>query len=103
MVFNLELSVPLCPVAGIARLIPPQAIFNSCQNNVKTTKLSRPSGMKFSHINTREIRPAYRAISLSMPARLPYKQVLKTVRVKMKFIYTSIFQIGVIKGGFSFI
>jgi hypothetical protein len=33
--------------------------------------------MKFSHINTREIHPAYRAVSLSGPARLPYKQALK--------------------------
>ena len=32
--------------------------------------------MKFSHINTREIHPAYRAVSLSGPARLPYKQAL---------------------------
>jgi hypothetical protein len=34
------------------------------------------SGTKFSHINTREIHPAYRAVSLSGPARLPYKQIL---------------------------
>jgi hypothetical protein len=32
--------------------------------------------MKFSHINTREIHPAYLAVSLSGPARLPYKQAL---------------------------
>jgi hypothetical protein len=32
--------------------------------------------MKFSHINTTEIHPAYRAVSLSGPARLPYKQAL---------------------------
>ena len=28
------------------------------------------------HINTKEIHPAYRAVSLSGPARLPYKQAL---------------------------
>ena len=33
--------------------------------------------MEFSHINTREIHPAYRAVSLSGPARLPYKQALR--------------------------
>jgi hypothetical protein len=34
--------------------------------------------MKCSHINTREIHPAYRAVSLSGPARLPYKQALNS-------------------------
>ena len=29
------------------------------------------SGMKFSRINTREIHPAYQAVPLSMPTRLP--------------------------------
>ena len=37
--------------------------------------------MKFSHINTREIHPAYRAVSLSGPARLPYKQALSRKQV----------------------
>jgi hypothetical protein len=40
----------------------------------KQNKIVPASGMKFSHINTREIHPAYRAVSLSGPARLPYKQ-----------------------------
>jgi hypothetical protein len=33
--------------------------------------------MKFSDIKTREIHPAYRAVSLRGPARLPYKQALR--------------------------
>jgi hypothetical protein len=37
--------------------------------------------MKFSHINTREIHPAYQAVSLSGPARLPYKQALRYMTV----------------------
>jgi hypothetical protein len=35
------------------------------------------SGMKVSYINTREIHPDNQAVSLSGPARLPYKQALK--------------------------
>jgi hypothetical protein len=36
--------------------------------------------MKFSRINTREIRPAYQAVSLTGPARLPYvKQALNKI------------------------
>jgi hypothetical protein len=46
---------------------------NQCQNN----KIVPASGMKFSHKNTREIHPAYRAVSLTGPARLPYKQALR--------------------------
>jgi hypothetical protein len=34
--------------------MPPQAIFNNCQNN----EIVPASGIKFSHINTREIYPA---------------------------------------------
>jgi hypothetical protein len=34
--------------------------------------------MKFSHINASEIHPAYWAVSLSGPARLPYKQALRS-------------------------
>ena len=47
-----------------------------CRNN-ETVPVS---GMKFSHINTREIHPAYRADSLSGPAQLTYKQPLNQVR-----------------------
>ena len=53
-----------------------QAIFNSLskQQNVLTycqnKKIVPGSGMKFSHINTGEIHPAYWAVSLSGPAQL---------------------------------
>jgi hypothetical protein len=43
-----------------------------CQNN----KIVLASEMKFSHINTREIYPANRAVSLSGPAWLQHKQAL---------------------------
>ena len=59
--------------------ILPQAIFNLLSKQYNVTKLSRQSGMKYSHINTREIHPAYRAVSLSGPVRLPYKQNLSLV------------------------
>jgi hypothetical protein len=49
-----------------------------CQNNLKITKLPRQAGWNFL-INTTEIHPAYRAVLLSGPARLPYKQALKIV------------------------
>ena len=49
--------------------MPLQAIFNNCQNN----KIVPASEMKCSHINRREIHPAYRAVLLSGLARLPYK------------------------------
>jgi hypothetical protein len=48
--------------------------------------------MKFSHINTREIHPAYRAVSLSGPARLPYKQALRSKSAFTTDKYTSIKQ-----------
>ena len=51
---------------------PVAKIVKTNQNN----KIVPASGMNFSHINTREIHPAYRAVSLSGPARLPYKQAL---------------------------
>jgi hypothetical protein len=51
--------------------IPPQAIFNNCQNN----KI----------VNTRESHPAYQAVSLSGPARLPY-----THKGSNRLIYQSI-------------
>ena len=35
----------------------------------------------YKHINTREIHPAYRAVSLSGPVRLPYKQALRPFRL----------------------
>jgi hypothetical protein len=56
----------------VQRYCMPQAIFNNCQNN----KIVPASRMKFSPINTREIHPAYWAVSLSGPAWLPYKQAL---------------------------
>ena len=52
--------------------MPPQAIFNNCQNN----EIFPASVMKFSHINTRQIHPAYRAVLLGELVRLPYKQPL---------------------------
>ena len=65
------------PVAGMEvqryrRKLFLTTLSNQCQNN----KIVPASGMEFSHINTREIHPAYRAVSLSGPARLPYKQAL---------------------------
>ena len=37
--------------------------------HINTSKITTT----FSHISTREIHPAYRAVSLSWPAGLPYK------------------------------
>ena len=41
--------------------------------------------MKFSDINTQEIHPTYQAVSLSRPARLPYKQALSIKNMYIKF------------------
>ena len=59
--------------------IPPQAIFNNCQNN----KIVNTREIKI--VNTREIHPAYQAVSLSGPARLPYKH-----KSSNRLIYQSI-------------
>ena len=50
--------------------------FNLLSKQYQNNKIFPASGVKFSHIDTREIHPAYRAVSLSGPAQLPYKQAL---------------------------
>jgi hypothetical protein len=55
-------------------------LFLTTVKTIQCKKIVPASGMKFSHINTREIHPAYRAVSLSGPARLPYKQALSTMK-----------------------
>jgi hypothetical protein len=63
------------PVAGIKIQRYRRKLFLTyCQNN----KIVSANRMKFSHINSREIHPAYQAVSLSGPARFPYKQTLRT-------------------------
>jgi hypothetical protein len=57
-----------------------QAIFILSKQLCRNNKTVPVSGMKFSHINTREIHPAYQADSLSGPAQLTYKQPLNQVR-----------------------
>jgi hypothetical protein len=52
-------------------------LFLTTVKTIQCNKIIPASGMKFSHINTREIHPAYLAVSLSGPARLPYKQPLE--------------------------
>ena len=51
-------------------------LFLTTVKTIQCNKIVPASRMKFSHINTREIHPAYRAVSLSGPGRLPYKQAL---------------------------
>ena len=60
--------------------------------HINTHKRASPaSGMKFSHINTREIHPAYWAVSLSGPARLPYKQALSQMScIQQQHQYTEL-------------
>ena len=51
-------------------------LFLTTVKTIQCNKIVPASGMKVSHIDTREIHPVYRAVSLSAPARLPYKQAL---------------------------
>jgi hypothetical protein len=62
------------PVAGMKVQRYRRKLFLTTVKTIQCNKIVPASGMKFSHINTREIHPAYRAVSLSGPARLPYKQ-----------------------------
>ena len=64
------------PVAGMKVQRYRRKLFLTTVKTIQCNKIVPASGMKFSHINTREIHPAYRAVSVSGPARLPYKQAL---------------------------
>jgi hypothetical protein len=63
------------PVAGMKVQRYRRKLFLKTVKTIQCNKIVPASGMKF-HINTREIHPAYRTVSLTGPARLPYKQAL---------------------------
>ena len=59
-------------VAGMKVQRYRRKLFLTTVKTIQCNKIVPASGMKFSHINTREIHPAYWAVLLSGPARLPY-------------------------------
>jgi hypothetical protein len=56
-------------------------LFLTAVKTIQCNKIVPANWMKFYHINTREIHPAYRAVSLSGPAQLPYKQALTYINI----------------------
>ena len=67
------------PVAGMKVQRYRRKLFLTTVKTIQCNKIVPASGMKFAHINRRQIHPAYRAVSLSGPARLPYKQALSQI------------------------
>jgi hypothetical protein len=56
------------PVAGMKIQRYRRNLFLTTVKTIQCNKIVPASGMKVSHINRREIHPAYRAVSLSGPA-----------------------------------
>ena len=65
------------PVAGMKVKRYRRKLFLTSVKTISKQQIVPASRMNFSHINTREINPTYRAVSLSRPARLPYKEALR--------------------------